>query len=104
MKTRLLPWALAFGADKVRIGFLSTLSGPGAGLCVDIRAGFNPGLRHAGGKWGGLAVGPSVFASKTFYVSANAGPSQYAASGRMKEAPLLAPGFSADEDVIYLAI
>ena len=107
-------------ADKIRIGFLSTLSGPGAGLGVDIQDGFNLALKHAGGKLGGLpvevlsvddqqnpdvakqatdrflkrdkvdfmtgivfsnvmlAVGPSVFESKTFYVSANAGPSQYA--------------------------
>lgn len=107
-------------ADKVKVGLLSTLSGPGAGLGVDIRDGFNLALKHAGGKLGGLpaevivaddqmspdaakqtadrlikrdkvdfmtgvvfsnimlAVGPSVFASKTFYISANAGPSQYA--------------------------
>src|SRR5574343_1238415 len=107
-------------ADKVKVGLLSTLSGPGAGLGVDIRDGFQLGLKHAGGKFGGLpvelitaddqqnpevakqtsdrlikrdkvdfmtgivfsnlmlAVGPSVFESKTPYISANAGPSQYA--------------------------
>lgn len=110
----------AWAADKVKIGLLSTLSGPGAGLGVDIRDGFNLAVKHAGGKFGGLpvevitaddqqnpdvakqtserllkrdkvdfmtgivfsnimlAVGPSVFDSKTPYVSANAGPSQYA--------------------------
>lgn len=110
----------AWAADKVKIGLLSTLSGPGAGLGVDIRDGFNLAVKHAGGKFGGLpvevitaddqqnpdvakqtserllkrdkvdfmtgivfsnimlAVGPSVFDSKTPYISANAGPSQYA--------------------------
>src|SRR5512140_279837 len=116
--------ALAIGtahaADKVKVGFLSTLSGPGAGLGVDIQDGFKLALKSLGGKLGGLpadlvivddqqnpdvakqatdrlikrdkvdfmtgivfsnimlAVGPTVFDSKTFYVSANAGPSQYA--------------------------
>ena len=115
--------AMAGGAqatDKVKVGMLSTLSGPGAGLGVDIRDGFNLGLKHLGGKLGGLpaevivaddqqkpdvaqqaaekmikkdkvdfmtgivfsnimlAVGPGVFESKTFFVSANAGPSQLA--------------------------
>ncbi|MDN3921975.1 ABC transporter substrate-binding protein [Pelomonas sp. PFR6] len=110
----------AFAADKIKIGMLSTLSGPGAGLGVDIRDGFNLALKHQGGKFGGLAaevvtaddqqnpdvakqsaerllkrdkvdfmtgivfsnvmlaVGPSVFESQTPYISANAGPSQYA--------------------------
>lgn len=110
----------AWAADKVKIGLLSTLSGPGAGLGVDIRDGFNLALKQAGGKFGGLpvelviaddqqnpdvakqtadrllkrdkvdfmtgivfsnimlAVGPSVFDAKVPYISANAGPSQYA--------------------------
>ena len=110
----------AQAADKVKVGLLSTLSGPGAGLGVDIRDGFNLALKHSGGKLGGLpaevivaddqmspdaakqtadrlikrdkvdfmtgvvfsnimlAVGQPIFASKTFYISANAGPSQYA--------------------------
>jgi len=110
----------AQAADKVKVGMLSTLSGPGAGLGVDIRDGFNLGLKHAGGKLGGLsaevivaddqgkpdaakqtaerlikqdkvdfmtgvvfsnvmlAVGKPIFDSKTFYISANAGPSQLA--------------------------
>jgi branched-chain amino acid transport system substrate-binding protein len=112
--------AAAQATDKVKVGMLSTLSGPGAGLGVDIRDGFNLGLKHLGGKLGGLpaevivaddqqkpdvaqqaaekmikkdkvdfmtgivfsnimlAVGPGVFDSKTFFVSANAGPSQLA--------------------------
>jgi branched-chain amino acid transport system substrate-binding protein len=110
----------AHAADTVKVGLLSTLSGPGAGLGVDIRDGFNLALKHSGGKLGGLpaevivaddqmspdaakqtadrlikrdkvdfmtgvvfsnimlAVGQPIFASKTFYISANAGPSQYA--------------------------
>jgi branched-chain amino acid transport system substrate-binding protein len=114
----LLPAAHA--ADQVKVGLLSTLSGPGAGLGVDIRDGFTLAVKHAGGKLGGLpaevivaddqqnpdvarqtaermikrdkvdfmtgivfsnlmlAVGPPVFQSNTFYISANAGPSQLA--------------------------
>lgn len=110
----------AVAADKVKVGFLSTLSGPGAGLGVDIRDGFNLALKHLGGKLGGLpaetiiaddqqkpevaqqvtekflkkdkvdfmtgivfsnimlAVGQPIFDNKTFFISANAGPSQYA--------------------------
>ena len=110
----------ALAADKVKVGMLSTLSGPGAGLGIDIRDGFNLALKHSGGKFGGLpvevivaddqgkpdaarqtadrlvkqdqvdfmtgvvfsnvmlAVGKPIFDAKTFYISANAGPSQYA--------------------------
>jgi len=110
----------AFAADKVKVGLLSTLSGPGAGLGIDIRDGFNLALKHSNGKFGGLpvevivaddqgkpdaakqtadrlvkrdqvdfmtgvvfsnvmlAVGKPIFDAKTFYISANAGPSQYA--------------------------
>ena len=119
-----LAFALAMGsahaADKVKVGFLSTLSGPGGALGVDIEDGFKLALKSTGNKLGGLpaelvvvddqqnpdvakqatdrllkrdkvdlmtgivfsnimlAVGPTIFESKTFYVSANAGPSQYA--------------------------
>jgi branched-chain amino acid transport system substrate-binding protein len=110
----------AHSADKVKVGMLTTLSGAGAGLGVDIRDGFALALTHLDNKFGDLpvevlnsddqqnpevakqmtdrllkkekvdfmtgivfsnlmlAVGPSVFASKTYFVSANAGPSQYA--------------------------
>jgi branched-chain amino acid transport system substrate-binding protein len=117
-----LPLALqpVLAADKVKVGFLSTLSGPGAGLGVDIRDGFQLAMKQLSGKLGGLpaevivaddqqnvdvakqtadkfvkkdkvdfmsgivfsnlmlAVGKSVFDSQTFYISANAGPSQLA--------------------------
>lgn len=110
----------ALAADNLKIGLLSTLSGPGAGLGIDIRDGFQLAVKLNGGKLGGLpaevvvaddqaspdvgrqtadrlvkrdkvdfmtgivfsnvmlAVGAPTFAAKTFYISANAGPSQYA--------------------------
>lgn len=129
-RSRSLAWLLAVvgvgamptaqAADKLKVGMLSTLSGAGAGLGVDIRDGFALAVKQGGGKLGGLpvdvvtaddqqnpevarqtaerllkrdkvdvmtgivfsnvmlAVGPSVFAAQVPYVSANAGPSQYA--------------------------
>lgn len=110
----------ALAADNVKVGLLSTLSGSGAALGIDIRDGFSLAVKHAGGKLGGLpasvivaddqaspdgakqtadrllkrdkvdfmtgvvfsnvmlAVGKPIFDSKTFYISANAGPSQLA--------------------------
>lgn len=58
-------YALAFGlalvaatsataADKVKVGFVSTLSGPSSALGVDIRDGFQLAVKMAGGKLGGL--------------------------------------------------
>lgn len=112
--------APALAADNIKVGLLSTLSGPGAGLGIDIRDGFQLAVKLNGGKLGGLpaevivaddqaspdvgrqtadrlvkrdkvdfmtgivfsnvmlAVGAPTFASKTFYISANAGPSQLA--------------------------
>ena len=112
--------ATAQTSEPVKVGLLSTLSGPGAGLGVDIRDGFQLAVKLAGNKLGGrpaevvvaddqaspdvgrqtadrlvkrdkvdfmtgivfsnvmLAVGAPTFAAQTFYVSANAGPSQYA--------------------------
>ncbi len=46
--------APAQAADKVKVGFVSTLSGPSAGLGVDIRDGFQLAVKMAGGKLGGL--------------------------------------------------
>lgn len=110
----------AHAADAVKVGFLSTLSGPAAGLGVDIRDGFQLAMKHLNGKLGGipaeviiaddkqdpnaakqtterflkkdkvdfmtgivfsnvlLTVAKPVFDSQTFYISANAGPSQLA--------------------------
>jgi branched-chain amino acid transport system substrate-binding protein len=116
----LLTAAAAQAADKVKVGMVTTLSGAGAGLGVDIRDGFMLAMKHLDNKFGNvpvdvitgddqqnpdaakqlvdkmlkkdkvdlmtgivfsnvmLAVGPSIFANKTYYISANAGPSQYA--------------------------
>src|SRR6267142_4140380 len=56
-----LVWAVAAGlplpaqaADKVKIGFISTLSGPSAALGVDIRDAFLLAVKMNGGKLGGL--------------------------------------------------
>jgi branched-chain amino acid transport system substrate-binding protein len=110
----------AHAADTVKIGLVTTLSGPGAGLGIDIRDAFQLAVKHGGGKLGGLsaevivaddqqnpdvarqtaerlvkrdkvdfmtgivfsnlmlAVAPPVLQSGTFYISANAGPSQLA--------------------------
>ena len=108
----------AHAASSIKVGLVSTLSGPGAGLGVDIRDGFNLAMKNLNGKLGNLpaevliaddqqnpdiakqatakfmkkdkvdfmtgivfsnimlAVGPAVFQNQTFYLSANAGPSQ----------------------------
>jgi branched-chain amino acid transport system substrate-binding protein len=44
----------AHAADKVKIGFISTLSGPSAALGVDIRDAFQLAVKLNGGKIGGL--------------------------------------------------
>jgi branched-chain amino acid transport system substrate-binding protein len=41
-------------AAEIKVGMLTTLSGPGAGLGIDIRDGFQLALQHLGGKLGGL--------------------------------------------------
>ncbi|NUB15264.1 ABC transporter substrate-binding protein [Azospirillum brasilense] len=40
-------------ADTLKIGMITTLSGPGAGLGIDIRDGFALAVEHAGGRLGG---------------------------------------------------
>jgi branched-chain amino acid transport system substrate-binding protein len=61
MKTKLAVAALAAfvttgsqAADRIKVGFISTLSGPSAALGVDIRDGFQLAVKLAGGKLGGL--------------------------------------------------
>src|SRR3982750_1074881 len=49
----LLP-AGAQAADRIKVGFISTLSGPSAALGVDIRDGFQLAVKMAGGRIGGL--------------------------------------------------
>ena len=48
--------SLALAADKVRVGFVSTLSGPSSALGIDIRDGFLLAVKLNGGKLGGLAA------------------------------------------------
>jgi branched-chain amino acid transport system substrate-binding protein len=59
MKILLLAGALvlslpAQAADRIKVGFISTLSGPNAAIGVDLRDGFNLALKLTGGKLGGL--------------------------------------------------
>ena len=44
----------AHAADKVKVGFVSTLSGPNASIGIDIRDAFNLAVKLNGGKLGGL--------------------------------------------------
>ena len=44
----------ARAADRIKVGFVSTLSGPSAAIGVDIRDGFQLAVKMAGGKLGGL--------------------------------------------------
>ena len=48
--------AYAQSSEPVRVGLLSTLSGPGAGLGVDIRDGFQLAMKLQGNKLGGRAA------------------------------------------------
>ena len=52
------------GANELKIGYLSTLSGPAGAIGVEVRDGFNLALRMAGGKLGGLPT-EVVFADDT---------------------------------------
>jgi branched-chain amino acid transport system substrate-binding protein len=46
----------AEAAEKVKIGFIATMSGPGGVLGQELLDGFNLGIQHRGGKLGGLPV------------------------------------------------
>jgi branched-chain amino acid transport system substrate-binding protein len=52
----LIAGAVAHAADKVKIGYMATMSGPAASLGIDILDGFKLGLKHCGDKFGGLPV------------------------------------------------
>ena len=59
--------ALAFNshaANELKIGYLSTLSGPAGAIGVEIRDGFNLALKMVGGKLGGLPT-EVIFADDT---------------------------------------
>ena len=71
MKSKLSMFALAalvsFGAqaaNELKIGFLSTLSGPAGTIGIEIRDGFNLAVKLAGGKLGGLPT-EVIFADDT---------------------------------------
>ena len=55
-----LACAPALAQDKVKIGFVSTLSGPSAALGVDIRDAFMLAVKLNGGKLGGLPADVSI--------------------------------------------
>ena len=48
--------AAAFAEDPVKIGFITTLSGPGGYIGADVRDGFNLAVEMEGGKLGGVPV------------------------------------------------
>ena len=54
----------AHAASELKIGFLSTLSGPAGAIGVEIRDGFNLAVKMAGGKLGGLPT-EVIFADDT---------------------------------------
>src|SRR5881275_715322 len=54
----------AHAASELKIGFLSTLSGPAGGIGIEIRDGFNLALKLSGGKLGGLPT-EVIFADDT---------------------------------------
>ena len=54
----------AQAASELKIGFLSTLSGPAGGIGIEIRDGFNLALKLSGGKLGGLPT-EVIFADDT---------------------------------------
>jgi branched-chain amino acid transport system substrate-binding protein len=54
----------AQAANELKIGYLSTLSGPAGAIGVEVRDGFNLALKMAGGKLGGLPT-EVIFADDT---------------------------------------
>ena len=52
----LLGAAPAFGADKVKIGFITTLSGPAGGIGKDMKQSVELVVEHLGGKMAGLPI------------------------------------------------
>ena len=108
------------GAERIKVGFISTLSGPAGAIGSDVRDGFNLVVKLNGGKLGGLPaevlvaddgvnaetgkqlvdrmlkrdkvdimtgivfsavllpVLPAILESRTFYLSPNTGPEDYA--------------------------
>lgn len=46
----------AYAASNIKIGFMTTLSGPGAVIGQEMKDGFALGIKHSGDKLGGLSV------------------------------------------------
>lgn len=46
----------AFAADKIKVGLITTLSGPAGAPGIDVRDGFTLAVKHLGGKLGGLSA------------------------------------------------
>jgi branched-chain amino acid transport system substrate-binding protein len=44
----LLASPAAYAASNLKIGFLTTLSGPGAVIGLEMKDGFNLGIKHSG--------------------------------------------------------
>src|SRR4051812_5589145 len=44
----------ALAAERIKVGFISTLSGPAGAIGIEIRDGFNLALQQLGNKLGGL--------------------------------------------------
>jgi len=59
-----------WSASEIKIGFLTTLSGPGAGIGLDIRDAFQLAIKQNGGRLGGLPVKLTVTDDQTNPVSA----------------------------------
>jgi branched-chain amino acid transport system substrate-binding protein len=55
------PATIAKPVEQVRVGFSTSISGPFAALGAEARDGFNLGIKHLGGKLGGIPV--EVFAT-----------------------------------------
>ena len=109
------PAASALAADQLRIGFLSTLSGPGGAISIDIRDGFNLAVKTNGGKLGGIDLDLQIVDDQLkpdvakkpeavfIFLPGGMGINfikQFSAAGLGKSIQLFVPGYSADEDTI----
>ena len=77
----LLCAAPAYGANKVKIGFISTLSGPNASIGIDIRDAFQLAIKHINGEGDGGMIktmkptslkGNGILGKKVAFVGVNA--------------------------------
>src|SRR5436305_383327 len=116
----------AQAASELKIGFLSTLSGPAGGIGIEIRDGFNLALKLSGGKLGGMPT-EVIFAEvysklnqldyspelaqiraakpDALYAFLPGGMGinfikQFVASGLSNDIQLIVPGFASDQDIV----